>query len=204
MFKDDQNNYTSILSDLYEKYCKSGRSAPPEIKLILTLLGSAMACHISCNAVNNLPDLNELLEKSPHIKEQLDNINKNEKQDVQNNTNDVIAKEQELAAQKMRDLEMLKQSRERYNRQIQNGSYNDGQSNRSERTEELMRKLLEKDNHIRSLQDQLDMVKSESKSMYMSREHEQPNISPPNIPSRYANKFKQPEPVKKKKYQKKK
>ena len=238
--KADQENYVSILGDLYEKYFKSSRSTPPEIKLILTLLGSAISFHIGKNAVNELPDLTDLMAKNPGLKAQLDNIAQGGQgaqgaqggqgaQGAQggqgqmgqgqgqvqgqtqapNNTNDLANKEREIAAQKMRDLEMIRQSRERYNRETHNGQYNDIQSNRSGRSEELMRKLMEKDNHIRSLQDQLDMAKSESRSMYMSRDgptqsqppqqqqFEQHNINPPNIPSRYANKFKQPEPVKK-------
>ena len=175
----DQENYTGILSDLYEKYFKSGRAAPPEIKLILTLLGSAITFHIGRNAANSMPDLNDMLNSDPNLREKLRDIsnntnnaqNQNQNQN-QNKPTTNVDKEQENIMQKMKDLEMLRETKEKYDRMVQQqqqqqqqqqyyAPYNDMQSTRSARTDELYRKLLEKDNHIKSLQDQLDMARSE-------------------------------------------
>jgi hypothetical protein len=50
------DNYDDILEELYEKYKGSGKSMPPELKLVMLIVGSAGAYHYSKSAAN------------PHIK----------------------------------------------------------------------------------------------------------------------------------------
>ena len=56
---DDIDEYYDVLGELYEKYFKSGKPIPPELKLVLMIGGSAVKFHIAHTALGKVPTLGE-------------------------------------------------------------------------------------------------------------------------------------------------
>jgi hypothetical protein len=54
------DSYEDIIEELYEKYKSSGKSTPPEIRLILLILASGAAFHFSKTQLGNIPGVNSM------------------------------------------------------------------------------------------------------------------------------------------------
>lgn len=111
---DDIDEYYDVLGELYEKYFKSGRSIPPELKLVMMIGGSAVKFHIAHTALGKIPTLSEALQKNPalakKLNEQAVSEKVKEKYEKQKETFDKKSNEQhELAKKQAADLVMLKQ-----------------------------------------------------------------------------------------------
>lgn len=110
----DVNNYYDVFGDLYEKYNTPGKGMMPEVKLLLMLSGSALKFHLHNTVVNSLPNLGNTLANNPQLAEKLrqkaiSDKMKEQSNTQQNNLNQHMAKEHNVAAQKASDLQMLKE-----------------------------------------------------------------------------------------------
>jgi hypothetical protein len=159
--KSEKDKYVEVLGELYEKYFKGSKSAPPEIKMMLMILGSAISFHIAQSMVNSMPNLVDMLKNDPNLAKNLhdnavnDNINNNEHDQVR---------------QKMNDLDMLRNAREKLHA-----------------PHDVNKQLAEKDIEIQQLQNQLNMVRSDSRSSYIQTT--QKTMKPPQIPNSIKDKY---------------
>lgn len=109
----DQAEYYDIYSDLYEKYCKSGKPIPPEIRLIAALSYSAIQFHMAHQAVASMPSLADAFSQNPELAETLrqnkvsDHLKK-QKQEQDTKLNNIIGKDRDQAEQRMADLNILR------------------------------------------------------------------------------------------------
>jgi hypothetical protein len=69
------DSYDDVLEELYEKYKGTGKSMPPEIKLVLLLVASGSAYHFS-RSQSTIPGLDAVLNKNPELISKLINPQK--------------------------------------------------------------------------------------------------------------------------------
>ena len=112
----DSNNYFDVFGELYEKYNKPGSSMAVELKILLMISGSALKYHLTNTMMSNLPtmNMNTQLEEDPVLAEQLRQkaiAQKIKEQTINNNQNlnNKMTKEHEIATQKAHDLNMIRQ-----------------------------------------------------------------------------------------------
>lgn len=67
---EDLDDYDDIFEELYDKY-KGKTQIPPEIRLLMSLSGSAFIYHMSNSFSNQLPGLSEILKNNPDIAQKL-------------------------------------------------------------------------------------------------------------------------------------
>lgn len=69
------DSYDDVLEELYEKYKGTGKSMPPEIKLVLLLVASGSAYHFS-KSQSAIPGLDAVINKNPELISKLINPQK--------------------------------------------------------------------------------------------------------------------------------
>jgi Family of unknown function (DUF5767) len=67
---DDLDDYDDIFEELFDKY-KGKTSLPPEVRLMMSLGGSAFMYHMSNSFSNQLPGLSEILKNNPDLAKNL-------------------------------------------------------------------------------------------------------------------------------------
>ena len=88
------DSYDDVLEELYEKYKGTGKSTPPELKLLFLIIASASAFHFT-KSQTTIPGLDKILTKNPDLISRLINPQKQKSQ---------FMSEQELNIQKQREL----------------------------------------------------------------------------------------------------
>lgn len=95
--KSEKENYLEVIGEIYEKYNTSGKSTPPEIKLVFMIFFSALQFHLAQAAAKQIPALDGLLKNAPGL------LNMLRQQSCANKETEV-----EKIHKKVNDLEYLK------------------------------------------------------------------------------------------------
>jgi hypothetical protein len=209
---DDIDEYYDVLGELYEKYFKSGKPIPPELKLIMMVGGGAVKFHIAHTALGKIPTLSEALQKNPALAKKLNEQSISEKvKEKYNKQRDVFDKKQEtqhdVAKKQAEDLVMLKQKELEFAQMQQDAQ--------SKETQEIMQQqmmqqqflqqqmmqqqvmqhqLLSKQKQLEDLQKQLSL-RSDTRSNFSrdsgssKKKMSQPTMTMPSIPSSLRNKY---------------
>jgi hypothetical protein len=111
----DMPDYYEILGEIYEKYTTPGKSMAPELRLFITLLGSAGGILVSRGMASMTHSADDL-EKNP---DKFREIQKTVAQ--QNNSNrkkmdDIMQKEHNVANERMSNIEILKQQKQEFDK----------------------------------------------------------------------------------------
>ncbi|QKF93945.1 hypothetical protein QKU48_gp0487 [Fadolivirus algeromassiliense] len=212
---EDIDEYYDVLGELYEKYFKSGKPIPPELKLVLMIGGSAVKFHIAHTALGKIPSLSEALMQNPalanKLKEQAVTDKVKEQFDKQKETFEKKSNEQHLmATKKAQDLQMLKEKQDEFIRmqhaqqsnqvnQQANQQYMQQQMIQQQMMQQQMmqqqlmqQQLLDKQKQLEELRKQLDQQRSDSRSMYTSgtnNSKQQATMKVPVIPESLRGKF---------------
>ncbi len=69
------NDYDDIFEELHDKYKGSGKKMAPEVRLLMSLSGSAFMFHFTNRMFkqSNVPDVEEVLRSDPHLMKQFQN-----------------------------------------------------------------------------------------------------------------------------------
>ena len=207
---EDIDDYYDVLGELYEKYFKSGKPIPPELKLVLMIGGSAVKFHIANTAFSKIPSLSQALSQNPALAQKLNeqavSDKVREQYDKQKEAFDKKSDEQHnIARKKAEDLQMLKEKQTEFTKQ-QNSSQNQQQIIQQQYMQQqfmqqqmmqqqmMQHQLLDKQKQLEDLQKQLNLQRSDSRSMYTSKSNNsvsknQKTMAPPVIPSSLRNKF---------------
>lgn len=199
----ENGDYYDVFGELYEKYVKSGKPVPPEIKLMLMLTGSAIKFGITKGTLNAIPSTAETLDKNPDLRERLRQNAQLDKESMGGTSrrvsgfNQELIKQQELARKNAEDLEMLRQQKREVMMMQQNMTPSvDPEMQNYITQNEIIRKNQQME--IGQLQRQLNMMRSDSRSMYstrtggtegvdMSSIGNQQTMKPPVLPNRMRN-----------------
>ena len=103
------DSYDDVLEELYEKYKGSGKSMPPEIKLLLLLVASGSAYHFS-KSQSSIPGLEAVISKNPELISKLINPQKPKSQFMTEQEINTI-KQRELIQQKEKELKQKQMNR---------------------------------------------------------------------------------------------
>ena len=180
---DDIDEYYDVLGELYEKYFKSGKPIPPELKLMLMLGGSAVKFHIAHTAIGTIPSLSDAMKRDPALAQKLneqvitDKIK--EQHAKQRETFEKKSDEQhQIAKKRADDLRMLKEKELEFVKMQQQQSTAKEQEMQQQMMQQQMmqqqmmqqqmmqQQILDKQRQLEKLQKQLNMQRSDSKSMY--------------------------------------
>lgn len=192
----ENGDYYDVFGELYEKYVKSGKPIPPEIKLMLMITGSAIKFSFTRGMLNSTPDVAETLDKNPDLRERLRQnaqLDKGGQTTMRNNgLNEALMKQQELARKNAEDLEMLRQQKREVMMMQQTMSRDtDGEMQNYIMQNDIIRKNQQME--IDQLQRQLSQMRSDSRSMYSQRTagtagtDNQKTMKPPVLPNRFRN-----------------
>ena len=88
------DSYDDVLEELYEKYKGTGKSMPPEVKLLLLIVASASAFHFT-KSQSSIPGLESILQKNPDMISKIINPQKPQSK---------FMSEQELNIQKQKEF----------------------------------------------------------------------------------------------------
>jgi len=196
----DIGEYYDVLGELYEKWVKTGKPIPPEMKLILMIGGSAIKFHIAKTAISKIPSLAQVLKENPSFANKLNEQSNAEKQktafekksDEQHN----------IALKQMEDLQMLKEKQKEYLNSYPPNNQNFMQQQMMQQ-QILQQKLIQQQNlqqkQLEELHKQLNQQRSESHSHYHSNsvytnkslknKNSQKTMNQPIIPPSLKNKF---------------
>jgi len=103
------DSYDDVLEELYEKYKGTGKSMPPEIKLLLLLVASGSAYHFS-KSQSSIPGLEAAISRNPELISKLLNPQKPKSQFMTEQEISII-KQRELIQQKEKELKQKQQNR---------------------------------------------------------------------------------------------
>ena len=103
------DSYDDVLEELYEKYKGTGKSMPPEIKLVLLLVASGSAYHFS-KSQSSIPGLEAAISRNPELISKLLNPQKPKSQFMTEQEISII-KQRELIQQKEKELKQRQQNR---------------------------------------------------------------------------------------------
>ena len=67
----EAKDYQDVLGEIYEKYFRTGKPIPPEIKLFFMISGSAIQFHLAHTMMKGFKDLGSHLDGNPDLAEQL-------------------------------------------------------------------------------------------------------------------------------------
>ena len=176
---DNIGDYDDVFGELYEKYCKSGKPIPPELKLMFMVSGSAIKFHLARTMVKSIPNLSEMLSSNPNLANKLReeasrNKVKSQEQKTRTHFEQNTNKQHEAATKQAVDLQMLKDKQNEYMQQQMNLQQ-----------EQLRREVENKQKLIDDLQNQLYLQRSETKSTYTQN---QKIMKPPVIPNSIKSK----------------
>jgi myosin heavy subunit len=206
---DDVDEYYDVLGELYEKYFKSGKPIPPELKLMLMVGGSAVKFHIAHTAINKIPSLDEALQRDPRLAEKLHSQAMSDKiKEQYQKQKEAFEKksdqQHDIANKKTDDLRMLKEkelefakTKQSHESQFVQQQYMQQQQQEMMRQQTLQNQIMEqqsqqllaKQKQLENLQKQLSMQRSDSRSMYSNTETRQKTMGQPVIPASIRNKM---------------
>lgn len=174
------DEYYDVLGEIYEKYFKSGRTVPPELKLAFLIGGSAAKFHMANTYIEKIPPLDEELKHNPELARKLsEQVAMNEMKEKYNRQKESNAQkmneQHDNAKKKAEDLQMLKEKHDEYLKMQQQTI----QNNAMQQQQEIMRQqmaqhqmmqqqILDKQRQLEELQKQLSMQRSDTRSMYTS------------------------------------
>ncbi len=217
--EEDKAEYYDVLAELYEKYFKSGKPIPPEIKLGFLLCTSAGKFHMQNAFIGPTPNLKEEMASNPELARKLREQSQRAEQEkiraqhekqkaIFENT---VNKEHETVVNKMNDLNALKKQEQEYmnmknqeQQQLQEQQqFFQKQLNMQEKQmmhQQIMQEqLLNKQKQLEDLQKQLNLQRSDCKSNYTepsytdyknkNQNNDQKTMRQPYIPSSLQNKF---------------
>lgn len=188
----EQKDYYEVLGEIYEKYFKTGKPIPPEIKLFFMISGSAIQFHLAHTMLSSFQDMGTELNNNPALAEKLRQQAAADKMrthyEKQKSAFDNHAtKMHEEATKKATDLQQLKEQ------QVQYMAMQQQQQHEKQMQDQIMQEqmlqnhimqenLKEKQRQLEILQRQLNLQQSDSRSMYNVMDT-QPTINPPKIPA---------------------
>tara|TARA_B100001248_G_C27382726_1_gene457919 strand:- start:628 stop:1902 length:1275 start_codon:yes stop_codon:yes gene_type:complete len=105
------DSYEEVLEELYEKYKGTGKSMPPEVKLILLIVASASAYHFSKSTFKNLPGVDQAMRNNPDLIAKMLNPKKEPSQ-FQTQQEIHIQRQKEIAIQREREARANQQARQ--------------------------------------------------------------------------------------------
>jgi len=193
---EDQADYYDVFGELYEKWFKSGKPIPPEIKLFFMLSGSAIRYHLASTQMNSLPNIAEVMNKNPSLADKLRQQAASDKIKEQNSKqreafNNVGAKQHEDANQKASDIQMLKEKQQEYERMKQNMMHQDMMQKQQmefmmqQKQAELMQRqaeqLMQRQQQLDDLEMRLQAQMSDNRSAYSKPS--QKVMNPPKRPT---------------------
>ena len=193
----EAGNYYDVIGKLYEKYFQTKGSMSPELQLVGMIGISALQFHLAHAMVNNIPSLNDSLTKNPDLAEKLrqqavsDKVKQN-KQVGRNNINQKVTNEHEIARKQATDINMLRQ-KEIENQMLQQQRFAQQNGNQQEVNMMQPPDFLEKQRQLQELQNQLNMQRSDTRSMYTNTQSQngsnQRTMRAPQIPQSVLNKM---------------
>lgn len=204
---DDIDDYYDVLGELYEKYFKSGKPIPPELKLVLMIGGSAVKFHIAHTALGKVPTLSEALLNNPGLANKLNQQNTSDKVkehfDKQKKAFDKKQDEAHLMAmKKAEDLEMLRKKQEEFNQMQEMNRTNQEQQfmqqqfmqQQTMQQQVMQQELFEKQRQLEELQKQLSLQRSDTRSNYTntSTKPTQRTMNKPNLPASLRGRYTPP------------
>ncbi len=160
----DSDGYYDVFGELYEKYFKSGKPIPPELKLFFMIGGSAMKFHAQHTIMSKIPNMGDMLNRDPAMVEKLRQKAANDKMREQREStrqsfDNSLNREHDMARQQVADIDMIR---------------------RYEQQDNLQQQIYNKQNQLKDLQNQLNMQMSDTRS-YSSGPQE------PQIPYEFDN-----------------
>jgi hypothetical protein len=99
------DSYEDVMEELYEKYKGTGKSMPPELKLLLLVVASASAFHFTKSYLSKTPGLNGIMNAQPEIISKLvnnkpqSNFMSGQELNIQRQKEELLAKEKEMKQQ---------------------------------------------------------------------------------------------------------
>jgi hypothetical protein len=200
--EDDKLEYYEVLGEIYEKYFKSGKPVPPEIKLGFMLMSSAGKFHMQKAAVDEIPDLKDAMNNNPELYEQLRRQSQAEKNKLKEQNQkqktifeETLNKQHDGVVNKINDLTNLRKQEESYMKgqdisqthefqQIQKQQQIFQKQLETQKEQIIQNKitqneLLNKQRHLEALQKQLNLQRSDCRSNYTETTNQQ-NYAPPN------------------------
>lgn len=198
-------DYYDVFGDLYEKYFKNGRTLPPEIKLMLMFGGSAINFHMkqSFDGLKGLQGLRNAL--NPNDAEMLRQqaiAEKSKNNQTKSNEayNENLRKQHEIAMQRARDLEILKQQENEYRNRLNMMNSNQYQSfNQYNQTQT---DAMQKQKQLAELKARLSQQMSDTRSNLnidpqvnkrpipqIIKNNQQPIMRPPQLPDSLKKNF---------------
>jgi hypothetical protein len=159
----DIGSYTDVFGELYEKYFKTGKPIPPELKLFFMMSGSAVQFHLTNVTMGSLPNLSEMMKKNPSMAEKLREQAAAEKINKQNQSQrelfeNMVNKNHETAAQKAKDIQMLKEKRKEHERMEK--------QNEIMKNTMLQQQMMAQQQKLDNLEGMLQAQMSENRSQY--------------------------------------
>lgn len=100
------DSYEEVLEELYEKYKGTGKSMPPEVKLVLLIVASASAYHFSKSTFKNLPGVDQAMRNNPDLIAKMLNPKKEQSQ---------FQTQQELHLQRQKEIAIQREQQARAN-----------------------------------------------------------------------------------------
>jgi hypothetical protein len=208
--EDDKLEYYEVLGEIYEKYFKSGRPVPPEIKLGFMLMSSAGKFHMQKQALNDIPDIKDAMNDNPELLERLRRQSQEEKNRKQKTLyEENLNKQHNTAINKINDLNNLRKQEEQYAKHQENIELKSMQHQQQIFQKQLemqkeqiiqnkitQNELLNKQRHLEALQKQLSLQRSDCRSSYTENTNHyddnnngQKTMKPPAIPKSLQNRF---------------
>ena len=193
---EDQADYYDVFGELYEKWFKSGKPIPPEIKLFFMLSGSAIRYHLASTQMNSLPNLGDVINKNPNLAEKLRQQAASDKIKEQNSKqretiNNASAKQHDDANKKASDIQMLREKQQEYERMKQNMMQQEimqkqqmemmMQQKQSEMMQRQAEQLMKRQQQLDELEMRLQSQMSDNRSAYSKPS--QKVMKPPRIPT---------------------
>lgn len=183
--EDDKLEYYEVLGEIYEKYFKSGKSVPPEIKLGFMMMSSAGKFHMQHSAIEKIPDLKEAMDNDPELYAKLRRQSQMEKEKIREHNekqkatyDDTLNKQHDTVINKINDLNNLKKQEEvhmRNQKQEMQSMHQQQQifqkqleiqKEQINQNKTIQNELLNKQRHLEALQKQLNMQRSDCRSNY--------------------------------------
>lgn len=202
--EDDKEEYYDVLSEIYEKYFKSGKPVPPEIKLGFMILSSAGKYHVQKSMFDDSKNLNEVMDENPELMEKLKRQSAQQKMQEErrnkqheaantkiNDLNNLKKQEQEFMQRKSKEESKLQEQQQIFQKQL------DMQEKQMEHQRMMQNQIFNKQRQLEELQKQLNQQRSDCRSDYTettkkskkSEYNTQKPMKPPVIPKSLQNKF---------------
>lgn len=186
---EDIPEYYDVLGELYEKYFKAGKPIPPELKLALLMGGSALKFHFAHTQLGKIPSLSEALLQNPGLAQKLNEQAVSDKvKDQFERQREVFQKksleEHEKTKKKLDDLQILNNKKIDHEHDllqqqaIQNQNMQQQFMQQQMMQQQLMHhQLIEKQKQLEQLQAQLNLQRSDTRSMYTNNTQSKKNNS---------------------------